>query len=52
MTSVTLFRDTDLGLITELDHYDLSVLENGVWFKSLIGLGRHQDSFQVCKSNL
>ena len=42
-----MMRHTESGYSTQLDKYDLSVMEDGVWTKGLIGLGRHLDAFQV-----
>ena len=41
------FRHDDLGYATELDHYDLTIIDNGIWYKSLIGLGRHKEAFTL-----
>lgn len=42
-----MLRHVNLGLSTELDRFTLENMENGVWTKVDIGLGRHHDSFQI-----
>lgn len=36
-----------LGMSSELDRLDLTVMENGLWTKVDIGLGRHRDIFSL-----
>ena len=37
----------DMGKLIKLDEIDLSFVENGMWTKVEIGIGRHRDQFKL-----
>lgn len=43
VTLYPLLKHVDLGMYSELDRLDTSVIENGAWTKVDIGIGRHRD---------
>ena len=42
-----MMRHIALGMSTELDRFDLNSIEDGVWTKVIVGLGRHRDLFSL-----
>jgi len=42
-----MMRHHNLGMSTELDRLTIDNVDNGMWTKIDIGLGRHHDSFQI-----